>query len=253
MPVQILLIRHGATKGNKEHRYVGSTDEPLLPESAEKLRKMRVAWLQHMRAKAEEKPEESRTSGNAEKPRKAFSAGNGKDKEEGAALRLYTSPLLRAKQTAAILFPGVTADTVPDFRECDFGEFEYRNYQELDGNADYQEYIDSGGTSGFPGGETLAEFQNRTVNAFLALPEIRQSTSEVTGESILSKRPGQAGVQETVAIVAHGGTIMALLDAFSEPHADYFFWQVKNGEGYSCVWDPGSRKLIEIEKVQELR
>ena len=27
--MQVILIRHGSTAGNLEHRYVGSTDEPL--------------------------------------------------------------------------------------------------------------------------------------------------------------------------------------------------------------------------------
>lgn len=204
-PVRILLIRHGATKGNKEHRYVGSTDEPLLPESAEELRKVRVC-----------------------------------ESETGGTVHLYTSPLLRARETAEILFPDLTAEVIPDFRECDFGEFEYRNYHELDGNANYQKFIDSGGMCGFPGGETLQEFQDRTVKVFLALPEIGQNSSEPIRDRA-----------QTVAIVAHGGTIMALLDAFSEPHAEYFSWQAGNGEGYSCLWDSKHRSMTGIRKISK--
>lgn len=37
----ILLIRHGATKGNREGRYVGSTDEELLEEAVVTLQKQR--------------------------------------------------------------------------------------------------------------------------------------------------------------------------------------------------------------------
>ena len=32
--------------------------------------------------------------------------------------------------------------------------------------------------------------------------------------------------------MVHGGTIMAILDAFSSPHKDYYDWQVGNGEGF---------------------
>ena len=35
MKAKIVLIRHGMTQGNKEYRYVGTTDEGLLPESVE--------------------------------------------------------------------------------------------------------------------------------------------------------------------------------------------------------------------------
>ena len=35
--MRIYLIRHGVTKGNLEHRYVGSTEEVLLPEADEPL------------------------------------------------------------------------------------------------------------------------------------------------------------------------------------------------------------------------
>ena len=33
MKAKIVLIRHGMTQGNQEHRYVGTTDEGLLPET----------------------------------------------------------------------------------------------------------------------------------------------------------------------------------------------------------------------------
>ena len=35
--MKLWLIRHGMTKGNQEHRYVGTTDEDLLPEEKERL------------------------------------------------------------------------------------------------------------------------------------------------------------------------------------------------------------------------
>ena len=44
MKAKIVLIRHGMTQGNQEHRYVGTTDEGLLPESVEELRGMQEFW-----------------------------------------------------------------------------------------------------------------------------------------------------------------------------------------------------------------
>ena len=44
MKAKIVLIRHGMTQGNQEHRYVCTTDEGMLPESVEELRGMQKFW-----------------------------------------------------------------------------------------------------------------------------------------------------------------------------------------------------------------
>lgn len=178
--MDIYMIRHGATKGNLERRYVGRTEEGILQSEREKLRKIR----QERRL-----PEEA---------------------------RIFCSPLVRCRETAEALYPGKETVVIEDFRECDFGEFEYRNYEELNGKEAYQRFIDSGGESGFPGGETKREFQARCVRAF------REAVGQMAEEQ----------GERTAVFVVHGGTIMAILDAFSKPHQDYYSWQAKNGEGY---------------------
>ena len=57
-------------------------------------------------------------------------------------------------------FPGAEQVVCEQMRECDFGLFEGKNYQELTGNPKYQSWIDSGGTKAFPGGEDPMEFGN---------------------------------------------------------------------------------------------
>ena len=141
-----ILIRHGQTRGNQEHRYIGCrTDEPLSPEG--------IAQL-----------------------------------EKGIyppAAKIFVSPMKRCLETAALLYPGMPAEIIEDFRECDFGAFENKNYAELSGRADYQAWIDSGGETAFPGGESRAEFAARCVAAF--------------------ERIGRQ--TEDCALIAHGGTI----------------------------------------------
>lgn len=188
MTTDIYLIRHGATKGNLEHRYVGRTEEGILQNERERLRKIR------------------------------------QDNRLPEAELVFCSPLVRCRETAEMLYPEKEAVVIEDFRECDFGEFEYRNYAELNGNEAYQRFIDSGGESGFPGGETKREFQARCAQAFQKV--VRQLADRQRAE--LANPEGQ----KSVVFVVHGGTIMAILDAFSEPHRDYYSWQVKNGEGY---------------------
>ena len=145
---------------------------------------------------------------------------------------LLVSPLRRCLETAAILYPGLTPAPVEGLRECDFGAFEMKNYAELNGDPAYQAWIDSGGELPFPGGESRASFQARCCRAF--------------AEAV-------AGLPEDarVAVVAHGGTIMAVLSRFGEPRKGYFDWQAKNGEGFAgeLARDGDGIVIREIEAV----
>ena len=213
--VRIVLIRHGMTQGNKEHRYVGTTDEGLLPESVEQLRGMREFWQKQVSVKDGDGILCDRPA-LVSNPTQMLCQENVKNGVDN--LTVYVSPYLRAKQTADILFPGAKQVEIAEFAECRFGAFEYENYAELNGNPDYQRFIDSGGTTAFPGGESRAEFTERVMQGF---------------EKLL------ADVEESqpymIVVVAHGGTIMALMDQLSEPHKDYFDWQVKPGEGVAGI------------------
>lgn len=40
MKLEVLLLRHGQTQGNLEKRYIGKTDEPLLLDDTESMRKI---------------------------------------------------------------------------------------------------------------------------------------------------------------------------------------------------------------------
>ena len=197
---QVFFFPHGATNGTRAHRYVGSTDEALLPEGENALEAL------------------------LESP--AFG------QVQGEAKQVYVSPLVRCRQTAELLFPELSQIAVPGLRECDFGAFEYKNYEELNGNPEYQKWIDSYGACGFPGGETKEEFTERCGKAFL---QVIHSTEE-----------------ERLLFVVHGGTIMALLDAFSSPHGDYYDWQVKNGEGFRGILVEEVGKKVRIEEITEM-
>ena len=124
--LKMYMIRHGKTYGNTLGRYIGTTDEPLLPEEAADLQKYSL----------------------------------------GSVDRVYASPRKRCLETAEILFPGQEITVVDEFAECDFGEFENKNYQELSGNPNYQKWVDSGGQLPFPGGESREGFRWRCLNGF---------------------------------------------------------------------------------------
>ena len=175
--MELLLIRHGKTKGNLEGRYVGRTDEPLLEASKEQL---------------------------LESEYRKFCPD-----------LVYSSRLMRCRQTAEILFPKQAVLVWNGLEETDFGEFEYKNHEELNGHPAYQAWIDSGGMLAFPGGESGADFRQRCCDA------LRTCIHDAT------KKGGKR-----VAVVAHGGTIMSVMEAFGQPQADFYSWQVKNGCGY---------------------
>ncbi|MBQ1490943.1 MAG: histidine phosphatase family protein, partial [Blautia sp.] len=126
--MRLYLIRHGATAGNLQGRYIGRTEEPLCEEGREHLVRQ---WTFPPPIRA-----------------------------------LYISPSLRCRQTASLLFPQKIPVEVEDLRECDFGLFEGKNYQELAGNPLYQAWIDSGGSLPFPGGESPEEVRERTLKGF---------------------------------------------------------------------------------------
>ena len=52
-------------------------------------------------------------------------------------------------QTKDILYPDTRAILLPEWKEIDFGRFEGKNYQDLNGDPDYQRWIDSGGVTAF--------------------------------------------------------------------------------------------------------
>ena len=129
--------------------------------------------------------------------------------DEGISIVNFRQISPESEQYLAKIFR-VPQTIIGDFRECDFGDFENKNYAELNGRADYQAWIDSGGELPFPHGESRAQFAARCVTAF---EQIRQQ-------------------DEDCAVVAHGGTLMAIMEKFAVPEGGYFDFQVGNGEGF---------------------
>ena len=175
--MRIYLIRHSMTKGNKEKRYIGTTDESLCLEGIQLL---------------EER--------NGMYPEVTY---------------VDVSPMKRCVQTARFIYPDKPIEICEKLRECDFGDFENKNYLELNGNPDYQAWVDSGGTLPFPGGESREGFQERCREGFVRI-----------------LREAQAEKRRQIAVVAHGGTLMSVLSAFAVPEKPFYDWQVKNGRGF---------------------
>ena len=66
-----------------------------------------------------------------------------------------------------------------------FGSFEGKTYFDLNGNEDYQRWIDSGGTLPFPDGESRAEFITRCKAGLLDCLMELVKTGNCTGKGCL--------------------------------------------------------------------
>ena len=175
--MKIVLLRHGATSGNLNKKYIGKTDEPLCSEG----------FLQ------------------------AQSAGILPDVK-----RVFVSPMLRARQTASLCFPNAEQIIVDDFREMDFGDFEGRSADEMLDYASYRAWVAGYCSGRCPNGENMQEYQSRTLNAFDNLVNNAMTCRD-----------------DIMYIVAHGGTVMAIMNHFVASQNQYFDWRVPNCCGYS--------------------
>lgn len=147
---------------------------------------------------------------------------------------LFVSPMKRCLETAMILYEGLHGRVIEEWSEMDFGSFEGKNYKELAEDERYQNWIDSGGRLPFPDGEDREDFIRRCRRGF----EIMQSEIRTW----LEKSGGISGNREkNVGIIAHGGTIMALLYQFYG--GDYFDYQTKNAGGYLCRMEDKDGKI----------
>lgn len=186
--MRLNFIRHGMTDGNKMKKYIGITDELLCTDGINQLK-------EHIY------PECS---------------------------YLFTSPMKRCIQTAEIIYPDMNFTVCDDFRECDFGRFENKNYIELSGDAYYQKWIDSNGTIPFPDGESVENFKERCISAF-----------EKCIRSVLK--------YESVSFIIHGGTIMSVLEKYAFPKGSYYDFSIANAECYVTEFD--GTKIIILEKI----
>ena len=153
---------------------------------------------------------------------------------------VYVSPLQRSQQTARIVFPTARQVVIDDFSEMDFGVFDGRTADEMADDAAYRAWVAGDCTAQCPGGESRAAFCDRSCAAFETL---LQETLE-RGEDVL-------------VIVAHGGTLRAVMERYALPERDYFDWMSGNGGGYRLDFDEflwrERRKLRLAERVSFVR
>ena len=193
--MELLLIRHSITPGNLKKQYIGVLDQPLAPEG----------------------------TALAQAKREAMPAG---------VEALWISPMLRCRQTAEILFPGLVPVEVPELRECNFGECEGKTWEEIKDHPAYQAWMSGERTAALPGGESVGQFYARC----------RRGMAQVVQQA------QKLGIHRG-AVVAHGGTWMAVLEAYGRPAREFYRWQPKNCCGY---WMDVQLEPLEFRVKEEL-
>lgn len=199
--MELILIRHLKTPGNEKRQYIGSTDEALSEQEVQN-------FVQ--KQKRENYP---------------------------PVQQVIASPMKRCIQTAELIYPKNQVTQEELLKECDFGIFEGKTYEDLKDRTEYQAWLDSGGTIAFPKGEDQKEFRLRCVKGMLC------QVDRLCEENV-----------ESVAFVVHGGTIMAVLEQLAEDQKDFYYWQVENGGGYRMLvdeeeWKSGIHRFREIQKL----
>lgn len=187
----LTLVRHGQTDWNLDRRIQGSTDIPL------------------------------NETGRADARTAAAHLA------DGTHHAIYTSPLLRARETAEIISAelGLGAPVlVPGIREREFGEGEGMLVSE------YMETY-GGWHSEVPGAETLEDVAER---ALLALDAIARDS-----------RRRSTPVAESVVVVAHGGVIRSLIDHVSGGTLPRMGDQIVNGSAHRFEASPGVLRLLD--------
>lgn len=185
--IPITLIRHGKTNANEKHCYIGRTDEPLSETGKKELL-------------------EYKASGRYQNVGQPVV-----DPKLGTSPILATSPMLRCRQTAELIFDRTDFLICDAFKEIDFGIFEGLNYEQLKNNKDYQAWLDSNCEMKIPSGESKDEFCERCFEGFCKLV-----SSQIDSRSL--------------TLVVHGGTIMGLLSHLAG--GDYYSYQCGCGEGF---------------------
>lgn len=125
--MELILVRHSITQGNLERRFIGRTDQPLVPQG-EQLAARRAAGIP-------------------------------------AVEHVFVSPLQRCRRTADILWPHVEHTVLEGLRETDFGDWEGMSGDELEAHPRFQAWLAQGCEGDLPTMETREQCAARAGRA----------------------------------------------------------------------------------------
>ncbi|MCL2405938.1 MAG: histidine phosphatase family protein [Defluviitaleaceae bacterium] len=191
--MKLHLIRHGKTLANEKRLYCGHTDLPLSDNGINELLEIKKQCIYPLQADL-----------------------------------YFTSGLLRTAQTLDLLYGPVQSVAIPQLMEYSFGNFEMKSHDDLNGQAEYQNWIDdTAGHYACPGGESKQDFARRVS----------------TGLGILLTSAQEA----SVLAVCHGGVITYIMQELFPGKHNFYEWQPAPGRGYTLISTPG--ELNQYKKI----
>lgn len=203
--MKIKFIRHGKCQSNMEKKYLSITQECVCSEGMQELRAYQEqGWY-------------------------------------GMVDEVYTSPMIRCRQTAELLYPEQEIRIVKDFRECDFGSLEGSAEKSAVNQPLYKRYLQAASHNPLFDGESPDLFQKRTVAAFYDVVGSMEQDKQLTGMD--------SQKEQTIALIIHDGTIMAIMGALCPEKENFMEWHVPNGMGYECIYLPEAKQLTVCSKI----
>ncbi len=197
----IHLIRHGMTDGNRLGYYTGQSDVPLCKEGIAEIEQKIVDY--------------------------AYPSID----------LLYSSPLIRAKDTAKMVYPSMEIIVVDKMKELDMGDFTEVLLTKLDTDADFVNWKANKDIVKAPGA-------SEDWNDFLV--RISEGLGEVLAD--MSTKNVRAA-----AIFCHGGVISGLIGNFASEKISQENARAHNVSGFtislkSDVWEK-DKKFDIVEKI----
>lgn len=196
----LYLIRHGITQANLQGIYAGGgTDIPLCSEGKEDLLSLSKQFTY------------PKTD------------------------TVFVSPLLRATQTADLLFPTAKKIVLESLKENSFGEFEGRPIVELKQDPNFQKWINPQQNYQPKGGESAEAFHKRCSETLLKIFEYMI----------------KSGIHQA-SCITHGGVIMSMLAQNALPRRLPEQWMTDPGCGFqlqttTTMWMRD--QLVEAVKI----
>lgn len=134
---------------------------------------------------------------------------------------VFVSILRRSQESARLLFPNAKQHIVKGIEELSFGEFEGKTSAELAKHTAYQPWVDAECTTRCPQGEGLDDIMQRSSEAF----------HKIVAHALHLKIV-------PVIVIAHAGSIAALMKQFAQDERGYFDWSVAHTEGWKIELEP---------------
>lgn len=190
------LIRSMPCEGNLEGRYIGRTESPLAESSVSGLLRLKREYA-YPQAEA-----------------------------------FFASPSTRCVDTLKLLYPRAEPEVILQMAECDFGRWENKTAAELKDEPGFAEWLQGGGQTAPPEGESGPVFVQRVCQGF-----------EMLVQNLVAQGKTSA------VLVTHAGVLTAVLAAYGLPQAQPLDWICDPGFGYSLRITPGLWMRSRVAEV----